>query len=545
MLFILFAIIIILPTLSGWGNFLEIIFKTHLFEGVSGKIVFGILGISLLWTVLAFITPLNLWIEIPTISWGLFYFFKEKIYLSFYRFSNSESCLLIVSSAVIIFCSSFYPYILDHFGYYFPSIVWLREIGLVKGIANLDLVLGQMSVWHIFQAGFSNFADPFLRINGVLLIIYTLYITEKKSWIQLCFLPILFLFSQSPSPDLPVIVFSLILLNELLSGNKNTSLLFAFSVFVFAVKPTMIWLPVLSFLYTVFITRSNFRGLLPGILIFFLYLFKNIWTFGYPVFPVSVIDLGLSWKPNSELLKSSSEYAAVKTFDNQYSYTEIRKFSTSEYIRNWFFLDGMKSFINISFILSLLIFIIYTCIKKKKIISFICISIVIKSIMVLIFSAQYRFFTDVFFVIIFVMLYHTFNKKKSIAAYSVLTVIFVNFIVFPTMISRYIPSYRMSSFMGRFEWIQLYKPSLYEYSKYDSYEIGNLKFNVSEKYPFNFDTPIPAISESFIFDYQKAGIFPQMMDKNNIRKGFIWKKTSSEERKQLKKVTREIKNSYQ
>lgn len=544
MLLILLTIIIIIPTLLGWGKFLENIIKTKIFEGLAGKILFGIFGISIIWTLLAFFIPLNLNVEIPTILLGLFCFFKEKLHLQLYQFSKKEYILFAVSLTVILFCSSFYPYILDHFGYYFPSIQWLRDYGLVKGISNLDLVLGQMSIWHIFQTGFSNFADPFLRINAALLIVYLIYIIEKKSRIQLCFLPILLLFSQSPSPDLPVIVFSLILLNEILSGNKNTTFIFAFSAFVFAIKPTMIWLPILSFLYSLFIVNSQFKALISGTFVLFLFFFKNIWMFGYPVFPVSIIDFGFSWKPNIELLNSSSQYAIEKTFDNQYSYAEIQKFSTFNYIKNWFFLDGIKSVINILFILSLTIFSIFAFIKKNKIITFICISLIIKSVLVLLFSAQYRFFIDVFFVIIFVILFKYFNEKKSIITYSFLSIVFISFITFPSFISQLIPSYRLSSMMGKFELKQLYKPSIYEYKKYHSFEVGNLKFNVSEKYPFNIDTPIPAISESFVFDYQKAGIFPQLIDKNDISKGFISKKMTFKEQKQVKIITEKIKNSY-
>lgn len=122
--------------------------------------------------------------------------------------------------------------------------------------------------------------------------------------------------------------------------------------------------------------------------------------------------------------------------------------------------------------------------------------------------------------------------------------IFFAFLMFPKTIFQLIPSYRMSSFMGEFEWKQLYKPSNYEYKRYNSFQTGNLKFNVSEKYPFNFDTPIPAISESFIFDYQKAKIFPQWADPNNIRKGFISKKMNLEQQKQVQKINNEIKKSY-
>ncbi|WP_228376439.1 LIC_10190 family membrane protein [Chryseobacterium sp. JAH] len=544
MLFILITSVIIIPTFLGWGKFLENITKNQLFTGVSGKIIYGIFGISISWTVIAFFLPLNLIIEVTTLVLGLFYFFKERLYKELYQVPAKRKFLMLASIAMILYCSSFYPYILDHFGYYVPSIQWLKEYGLVKGISNLDLVLGQMSIWHIFQAGFSNFTDPFLRINAVLLIVYLLYIIEKKNWIQLCFLPILLLFSQSPSPDLPVIVFSLILLHEMVAHNKNTVALFAFSVFVFSLKPTMIWLPILSFLSSLFIIKSHWKTLIPGIIILFLFCFKNIWTFGYPVFPVSVIDFGFSWKPSAELLKSSSEYAVLKTFDNQYSYLQIQQFSVLDYVKNWLFLDGIKSFINILFIISLAVFTIFTFLKKNKIITFICISLIVKSILVLIFSAQYRFFIDVFFVVIFMMTFTYFNEKKSIIIYSILSIIFIAFISFPSVVSTLIPSYRMSSMMGQFELKQLYKPSIYQYKRYNSFETGNLKFNVSEKYPFNFDTPIPAISESFVFDYQKAGVFPQMIDKNNPQKGFVSKKMNSTEQKQIKNVTEKIKNSY-
>ncbi|WP_228413776.1 LIC_10190 family membrane protein [Chryseobacterium sp. CH21] len=363
-----------------------------LFQEVSGKILSGILGISLIWTIISFFIPLNIYVEIPSILFGLLFFFKNKLYWEFYQFSKKDFALLSVISLIIIFAGSFYPYILDHFGYYIPTLQWLTEYGLVKGVSNIDLTLGQMSLWHIFQAGFSNFSDPFLRINSTLLMIYSIYIIERKNWIHLCFLPLLLLFSQSPSPDLPVIIFSLIILNEILAGNRNTTLLFAFSIFVFAIKPTMIWLPVLTFLSSVFIFKNSFRPLFLGIIILLIFFVKNIWVFGYPVFPVAIGDLGVSWKPNSEVLKISSQFAIMKTYDMQYTYEEIQKFSTIDYIKNWFSLEGIKSKINILFVLSLGIFSAFAWIKKKKLMTLICISLLIKSALILTFSAQYRFF---------------------------------------------------------------------------------------------------------------------------------------------------------
>lgn len=542
MILILFSSIFIIPVLMGWGKIMENMWGI-LFQGISGKILSGILGISLIWTIISFFIPLNINVEAPSILLGLFSFFKNKLYQEFHQFSKKDFIVLSVSSLTVIFAGSFYPYILDHFGYYIPTLKWLTEYGLIKGISNIDLTLGQMSVWHIFQAGFSNFSDPFLRINSILLIIYGMYSIERKNWIHLCFLPILLLFSQSPSPDLPVIIFSLIILNEVIAGNRNTTLLFAYSVFVFTIKPTMIWLPILVFLSSVFIFRSHFKQLLLGSSILFLFFVKNIWTFGYPVFPIAIGDIGVSWKPDPEILKISSQFAIMKTYDMQYTYEEIQKFSTADYIKNWFSLEGIKSKINILFVLSLIIFIVFAWIKKKKLITLICISLLIKSIVVLAFSAQYRFFTDVFFVVFFILFYEYFDQKKSIIVFSALSLFFISILSFPGIIQKYIPSFRVGSFMTGFEKEQIYKPSTYEYQQYNSFKVGNLKFNVSHHYPYSFDTPLPAITPAYLFDDVKAGIFPQLSDKNDIKKGFIPKKMTSEEKEEAQKVINNIKNT--
>ncbi|QUY58124.1 hypothetical protein I2F65_16535 [Chryseobacterium arthrosphaerae] len=526
----------------GWGKITENI-SGSLSGGISGKILSGILSISLLWTVIAFFAPLNIYIEAPTVLVGLFCFFKYKLYQDLYRFSKKDCLLISFISFIILLAGSFHPYILDHFGYYVPTIKWLTEYGMVKGISNLDLTLGQMSIWHIFQSGFSNFSDPFLRINTVLLIFYALYSIERKHWIHLCFLPVLLLFSQSPSPDLPVIIFSLVILNEAIAGNRNTTFLFAFSIFVFAIKPTMIWLPVFIFLYSIFILRSNFRQLLLGISVLIIFFIKNIWTFGYPVFPVAIADPDVFWKPNPEVLKISSQYAVMKTYDMQYTYEEIQRFSTADYIKNWLTLPGIKSKINILFIVGLALFSVFTWIKKRKLITFICISLLIKSIPVLMFSAQYRFFIDVFFVIFFVMFHQYFDKKKSIAVCSGLGLLIISILSFPGIIQTYIPSFRVGGFMAGLKKEQLYRPSTYEYRKFNSFRIGNLEFNVSENYPYNFETPLPAISTGYIFDDMNAGIFPQLIDKKDISKGFIWQRMTSDQKKEGEKVIYIIKNT--
>ncbi|CAM2888199.1 LIC_10190 family membrane protein [Chryseobacterium flavum] len=543
MILILISAIFIIPVLMGIGRIVELV-AGNLFPGIAGKTLSGILGICIIWNIISFFTPLNIYIEIITIILGVSFFVKDKLFREFRQFSTGEILLLTFVSFIILWAGSYAPYILDHFGYYVPTIKWLTEYGLIKGISNLDLTLGQMSVWHIFQAGFSNISDPFLRINTILLIIYALYIVEKKNWIHLCFIPVMLLYSQSPSPDLPVIMFSLIVLNEIITGNKNIILLFAFSIFTFTIKPTMIWLPILVLSHSILILKSNFQKLILGFSILILFFIKNLWVFGYPVFPIAIGDLGISWKPNEEVLKYSSQYALQKTYDMQYSYEEIQKFSTSDAIKNWFFLKGIKSEINILFIISLFIFSISAWLKKKKLITLISISILIKSILVLIFSAQYRFFIDVFFVIFLVLFYEYFNKRKSIAVFSVLSLLFITVLSFPSLLQQYFPSFKSGNFISGVKKEQFYRPSTYEYCQFKSFRVGNLKFNISKNYPFNFDTPLPSVSVGYILDDAKTGIFPQLSDKNNIRKGFIWKKMDSLEKKEAESIINIIESTY-
>lgn len=541
MLYTLLSTIIIIPTLLGMGSIFERIIGKA-WTGISAKLFSGTVLLSLVWTVAAFFFPINIYIELISVATGIstFFYFKQNLRLIDFIKENSKAFFPIL--LVIIFFGAFYPFILDHFGYYIPTIKWISEVGLVKGISNLDLLLGQSSVWHIFQAGFSNFSDPFLRINSVILIIYLIYILEKKSWIHLGFLPILFLFSQSPSPDLPLIVFSLMILNEILKGNKNISLLFAFSVFVFIIKPTVIWLPVFTLLYALLILKSNLKFLIGGSLIFILFLIKNIWTFGFPVFPVQFLDSGLNWTTNKELLKISSEIAIEKTFDMQYTAAEIKNFSTSDYLINWFSIEGIKSKIHIAFALTLIVFSVFTFIKKKKIITILLISVLIKSLIVLLFSAQYRFLIDVFFVVVFVVFFEMISRKTSLLIFISASIVCGTFLAFPKFIQPHFPSFRLGNYMMGFEKTQFIKPSYFKLEKYQSYDLGNLKLNVVEGYPFSFDIPIPAVSPGYIQEYIDAGIVPQKI-RSDLKDGFIWRKASPEELELMKTAFENNRNS--
>lgn len=544
MLLLLLSLPFLIPTLFGWGGLVEKLIGFKVCEGISSKIISGIFALSIFFFCISFFSALSIYLEIFVLALGLFFFTKEKIYTQFFDFIKNSGVFFALACFVCIFAASFYPFILDHFGYYVPTIHWISEFGLIKGISNLDLTVGQMSGWHILQAGFSHFSDSFLRLNLILLIAYLIYIFENKAWIHLLFFPVFLFFVQSPSPDLPAYIFSLIILNEILTKTDVKSGIFVFSIFAFTIKPTMIWLPLFVFLILILKKKLALKTLVFGTIIFTLFIVKNLWIFGYPIFPLTIFDLNLNWKPNPQMMKASSEYAVLKTYDAQYSLAQIKNFTFSQKISNWFFLPGIKSFFNIGLIISLIFYGIFAFIKKEKIHLILFFTLVLKSVLIISFSAQYRFFLEVFPVIIVAVFYSYNLKKISVILFSVGSFTALAFLINPNILKIIIPSFRLGNTMGKFEITQLYKPSEYHFKELDRFKIGNTEVNISKKYPFNFETSLPAISESFMFDYQRLGIFPQLEDSKNIRKGFIWKKLNAKEKAELNEAIKVIQNNY-
>lgn len=535
MLLLILTCLLLLPVFWGCGRLFQTV-GGEIFTGVSGTLLSGMFIVSIMAVITSWLLPLGTPVEVTVLGLGLMAFLWLKGYRSFLDFFKNN--LAVVPAAlVVVFFATFAPFILDHYGYYVPTVKWFREAGLVKGIASLDLILGQMSFWHALQAVFSGIGDPYLRLNLPALLIYLIYATEKKSWLHLLFIPLLFPLLQSPTPDLPVIAFALIILSEMLSGNKNVSLIFAFSVWIFAMKPTVLWLPLLALMYAFMIQKQRVSVLWPGVFILGIFLVKNIWTFGFPVFPVQIADLGFSWKPHAEILATSARLATEKTYDMQYSYDQIRSFGFTERIANWFLLSGMKSGVHIAFFVGLAVFTIFTFFRKDKMEWLIYMAVLVKVILVLVFSAQYRFFLDVFFVIIFVIFSRLIRKELAWSGFALLSIVSAVFFITPKLVIQNIPTFKLGVAMRGWDRMQLLKPADYSFNKYKTYVIGNLEFHVVYGYLFSYDTALPAISPTFLLEYSEAGIFPQLKGKE-IRDGFIWRKMTAEEQQYLKEIIR-------
>ena len=531
MLKIFLSLLIIFPVLMGFGEIFQKLFG-RIWSGLSAKLFSGMFFLTLIWQVLAFFLPLNIWVESISLGIGVISFFYFKSYKDFLKYKNEEMIKFLVLSLPIVFAGSYYPFIIDHFGYYVPSIHWLREFGLTKGLANIELIYSQMSVWHIFQAGFSNFSDVFLRINVIFLLVFLLYILEKKAWATLFILPIFLFFIQSPNSDLPAIALSLIILNEVINGNKNIKLLFAFSAFIFTIKPTIVW--VLLFVTMYFFKKENFKYAGLGIMVLGIYIFKNIIVFGYPFFPIQIGNLHLLWMPHQDVLKQSSELALMKTYDLKYTISEIKKFTTLDYVYNWFTLNSYKKYIHYAFILVVISFGVLAILKRNKLTTTLFIAIFLKSFLVLIFSAQYRFFIAIFFVFFLILFQSKIKEKLSFVSFFIGIFLILFSLSFPEVLKKNFPSFKSGNYMKGYSNVQIYKPASFASSKYSSYKIGNLSFNIPQ-HKLAYDTPHPSISPYSLKKYYEAGIFPQKISKN-IKDGFVWKKLSPEEKEKLKKI---------
>ncbi len=528
MLSVLFTVLVLLLVNFGNGIIIRNMLKI---ENQSFVLIsfLGMIGITLLETILAFFFPLNSYLEIIFITFGLagigLFLKTEKLSHFNFKFDFWFYFFLLI----IIFAASFSPYLFDHYGYYVPTIYYLKEVGFVKGISNLDLLLGQTSFWHIYQAGFSHFADSFFKINSYFLVLFLIYIYERKQSFLLIFIPIFLLFVQQPSPDLPILIITLIVINELINKRKNTIILYL-SLFAVCIKPIVFWLPLLVILNDFNQKKFNLKFIIPVFIFGGLLLIKNFWLFGFPIFPVSFFDLNLPWKPSQEILTYSSQIGKLKSYDMKYSFQQVSQFDFFDKIYYWFFI-GYKSVMNIGIIISLLIISVFVFKKKSRFHYLLLILLIVKSILIISFSAQYRFFIDVYLIAIFLIFKHLSESKTIFIAVFLSTFISVIF-TFPGFVQKFNIGKRMSDF----SWSQLYKPKEISIKINKEHKIGNLTFYASKNLIDKVHFPSLNIYDLKLYSYY--GVFPQHL-KRDFKDGFFQRKLTNEEKIQLKKIISE------
>jgi len=447
-----------------------------------------------------------------------------------------------VFALIIIFAGSYYPFRPDYFNYYEPTIIWLNKYGLITGVANIDWNLGQMSVFHIMQAGLDQILDPFQRLGIFITILFLVYLFERKAYLLLFVIPLGFLFIQAPSPDEAIFYFSLVIVNELCFNYKtgNFKVLFLVSVFTFIIKPVAFWLPLWTFFayFSLNIKElKDYRSYLFPSLLVIIFLVKNVIASSTLFYPITFTKIHTYWLTDSRILDLSNQKAALYTFANFFTIGEINSMTFFQKFYYWISISELQTIINFIILISIITSGVFIFWKKNFLYRSLWIIIVIKSLIVFNFSGQFRFILDGIFPLLLILLYPFLTAKIKIFITALaFSLFFLLLISYPPLLKWSIPEFKLTRWMANgFTKESLFIPRRYQIGSYAEENIGNLDFYISS-HSYNYDTPPPAFSSKILKQCYDLGIFPQMKDTATVRKGYYMKMLTPEEREDLDRI---------
>lgn len=509
----------------------------------------------------AFFAPINsIFYAINTIlSLLLIAFNKSKITKllqqeksRFTSFSPLTKGVFFVMSILILIQSSSLPYIIDNESYYIQSIRWLNQVGITKGLANLHIFLGQMSGWHILQSSFNfSFIAPFFNdLNGFLSIIMAyLYLSHWESYkknksynslfISTIFLFYLFFFPfiDSPSPDLPIyliapVIVFLFLKNYTHPQSEENLLLLLLSFLLILIKVTAF--PILIFGLVLMFKNINKSLIIHfislSVLSLSLFMLKNYWLTGYPLYPLDIGGKYLSpdWKIPAKM--RDFYYYATQLYAWKIQDPNIlAHLSFWDKFKLWFFQPKLNGIFNKSLVFMLVSFPFFTWRKKAN--QWIYLYFITLFISLYFTSPQYRFLLPILFIGGAILLSSILKNRPKIIAISLsisllCSAIFVLFIFNLSSLSNNEMMINKTSL----KLSQIIIPqgiTKYPQLKYKTQIEGNLKFYTPKKDSLFFwqtsNAPLPA-SNKQIIDYfkQTYKIIPQKRT-HNIKDGFYSK----------------------
>jgi len=536
----LFLIPLLFIVFAGWGCWAKALLTVKN-ESLAISVIAGLSLYSLAACIIAFFIPLNIPVEIFLLVFGMMpYSLKTfRVHLPSIPKAILKNGWFWGFALMIILAGSYYNFRNDHFGYYVPTLRWLNEFGIITGVGNIDWSLGQMSFMFIMQAGIDQTIDPYGRFSIFIIILFLAYVFERKSFLLLLFVPFYFLYFQSPSSDLPVVFFSLIVVNEICFHyeKSNFKILFAISIFVFVIKPTGFWLPLWLFAVTLYRDKRELKSvqnyIFPSIL-FFVFLIKNVITSSFLIYPVFFTQIYTYWLPDKQILDLSIQQAAAYAYDFNYGINTINSFSYFEKIVHWLTFNDLQIIIHLTIVIITLIFGIFAFMKKQFMsIAFFFVA-VFKILITLSFSGQYRFMLDIIYPMIFIML-SSLNLKRSLLLSGSFVLFFsaLLFVSFPNLHKKIYPSFRLTKAMVGLTKGALIRPDNYPQDTYNEEKLGNLNFHVPAHDIYNYETPPPSFTIEVLTRYYNMGIFPQWKDPSRIHKGLYMKTLSNEEKETL------------
>ncbi|MDH0659454.1 hypothetical protein [Empedobacter sp. GD03865] len=487
------------------------------------------IGVGLISFLVAFFLPLNFTYEVVLISIAILslIYHRNEVKVSLLKLKNISRYFYAFTFVGLLVAVT-YPFILDHFGYYIPTIKWLDFAGFVKGLSNFEWVLAQNSFWHILQASINETLDIYYRLNFCIFLIFNLYVFELKQKKLLIFNLIFLFFLNTPSPDLPVFVLSILLINEYLRYKNKASDYLFYATILFVIKPISIIL--ILFFGIEYLRNKEYKSLKDKnlfLLVFIALLFccKGIIVSANPLFPLEFSSINsLKWASPQHLYELSAQNGKFIPLKDSFTFEEVAKMNFSEYLKANFFQNSLRSLI--IFVIFGLTFIssIVTLYSKSYRLKILNISCWIKLILMLVFSLQFRFLLDVLVIdlIILLMFFNIRKLEKYSYLISFLLVLLLStFMLFPFLENlRIIQTF---SFIKKIEVNQLLIPGQYDDIKTVKKKLGNIDYNYPTDYPLIYSATIQAIGASSLNSYLINNAYPQQIDSTDIKKGFYLK----------------------
>ncbi|MFC4740705.1 LIC_10190 family membrane protein [Flavobacterium ponti] len=497
----------------------------------SFTLLFGIIFQTLFLSFCAFFFNINTEVFILNCAFQIAFVLKYKSEFLFFlksifkSFSRKQFYLFFGLTLLLALKSAQTPTIFDNESYYIQTIKWLNEYGFVKGVANVHPFLAQFSFWHVLQSGFSFSFLPinFNDINGFIVLIGILYFIENynKTGFNWTFFGILFLifyyqFIDAPSPDLPILIFSVIIFNEFIQETKDVKTIFIFIIYMIFLKVTIAPILLLAIIY-LFRNQKTvpFFGFIS---LFFgtIWIAKNLIITGYPLFPLSFLETNFDWKMSNNVLNKLAQI----TVDAGYAENllETKNLTLLEKIKLWINLEGINSIFNKGILLLFLVVPFTKFFKQTSKFRILYFILLFHFIFLLVISPQYRFFLPTFILFSTIIIYEIatylkFSIKNSVIIISLLLVSFSTFIDIKSGANK-----------STFALNQLIIPesiTKYKINNFEAKKIENFYYN-DPKLPNLYETSngnLPCVNEKLFHYYN---YFPQQRT-NQLKDGFYAK----------------------
>ena len=409
--------------------------------------ILGLFSVAIAASTWAFFGPINISFHVFLFLLSLLLTLKNKIHFvtifqkvqeHFLTFPFSIKIILLLNSLLILAQSATFPFIIDNETYYIQTIKWLNEYGFVPGLANLHLFFGQTSGWHIVQSvySFSFVFDSFNDLNGFCLLIGNYWAFQKlhsyfetKNRLDLLYglLPLtyifMFQFVSSPSPDLPVYIFSFILFSLYLDSTfenlKYTfiqvTLIALCVVYIKITAIVVVLIPmVLLFKNYTILKKHLVKITVVSVVVFSLLIAKNILLTGYPLFPLTVLPFpGLDYSVPNEIMTYFFSKSMLHSFYMPFG--SFEDYSFLDILKQYFLHSGIDSvFAIITVVLLVISPFVLTKYSSKNKLWVIYFSFILLLINLIFSSPQYRFY--IYYTIFFCLLFLSFliTKRKFI-----------------------------------------------------------------------------------------------------------------------------------